>query len=133
MTTRSSAIRAIFRRLEVPVAVEIRSAGGSSANEAAQMLDRSPRFEQRRGGLGLSVRLSGASASACLSGQQAQLIACAQIDITHKPAGRSIAAYVAQETLRQLFAPRIDLSQTEINSLDGQNLTSRDALKTLFE
>jgi len=123
----------IFRRLEIPVAVEIHSSGGGVARDAAEMLERSPRFESRRGGLGLSVRVTGSSADVCLSGVQGAQIACAQVDATHKPADKSIAAYVAQEALRQLFAPRLDLSQTEINSLDGQNLNSRDALKTLFQ
>jgi tetratricopeptide (TPR) repeat protein len=123
----------IFRRLEIPVAVEIRSSGGGVARDAAEMLERSPRFESRRGGLGLSVRVNGSSADVCLSGVQGAQIACAQVDATRKPKDTNIAAYVAQETLRQLFAPRLDLSQTEINSLDGQNLNSRDALKTLFQ
>ncbi len=123
----------VFRRLELPVAVEIRSSGGAVAQDAAEMLARSPRFVQARGGLVLSLRLAGASARACLSGEQAQVIACAEIDTTHKPAALSSAAYVAREAQRQLFAPRLDLSQMDINSLDGQNLTSRDALKTLFE
>jgi tetratricopeptide (TPR) repeat protein len=123
----------IFRRLEVPVAVEIRAAGGPTAEDAAQMLARSPRFVQAQGGLSLSLRVDSRSAHVCLSGEQAQVIACADIDAQRKPAAESYAAYVAQESLRQLFSPRVDLSQMDINSLDGQNLNGRDALKSLFE
>ncbi len=33
---------------------------------------------------------------------------------------------------RAAFAPRIDLSQTDANGLDGANVISRDPLRTLF-
>jgi tetratricopeptide (TPR) repeat protein len=123
----------IFRRLELSVPVEISSAGGAVAEEAAEMLARSPRFTQTRGGLGLSVRANGPTARVCLSAAQGAVINCAEITVRDKQPGQSHAQHIAQEALRQLFAPRIDLSQMDINSLDGQNLSGRDALKTMFE
>jgi tetratricopeptide (TPR) repeat protein len=123
----------VFRRLEIPLAVEIRAVGGPSADEAAQMLARSPRFTQARGGLTLAVRANGPSARVCLSGEQGQLITCAEIEARSQKPGQSYAAHIAEEALRQLFSPRVDLTQMDINSLDGQNLSSRDALQTIFE
>jgi hypothetical protein len=122
----------VFRRLEIPVGVEIRASGGDAAEDAADMLARSPRFTEMRGGLKLSVRADRASARVCLSGEQNQVIGCADIDRTKLKKGEDYAAKIAQEAQAQLFSPRIDLSQTDINSLDGQNLASHDADK-LFE
>jgi hypothetical protein len=123
----------VFRRLEIPIAVEIEVAGGEPALDAAAMLARSPRFVQARGGLRLSIRANGPSARVCLSGEQAQVIGCAEIEARSLKPGQSHAAHIAEETLKQLFSPRVDLSQMEINSLDGQNLSGRDALQTIFE
>jgi len=38
-----------------------------------------------------------------------------------------------QDFHEKAFAPRIDMGQTDINSLDGTNLVRDDALKTLFD
>jgi hypothetical protein len=123
----------VFRRLELAVAVEIRAAGGPVAEEAAQMLSRSPRFTQARGGLVLSVLANGPSARVCLAGEQGQLITCAEVETRTRKVGESYAAHIASEAQKQLFSPRMDLSQMDINSLDGQNLSGRDALQTIFE
>jgi hypothetical protein len=85
-----------------------------------------------RGGLTLSVRADRASARVCLSGDHDQVIGCAEVDRTALKQGEDYAARIAQEALHQLFSPRIDLTQTDINSLDGQNLAGHDA-KTLFD
>jgi len=123
----------VFRRLELPVAVEIRASGDTVASEIAEMLARSPRFAQQPGGLGLNVRADRAAARVCLSGEQGQVIACAETQAKRTEAGQEFAARAAQEALQQLFSPRVDLTQMEINSLDGQNLSGRDALQTVFD
>lgn len=123
----------VFRRLEMPVGVEIRSSGGDAARDAADMLARSPRFTTMKGGLKLSVRADRAAAHVCLTGEQNQVIACADVDGTKLAKGEDYAAKIAQEAQRQLFSPRVDLTQMDINSLDGQNLAGHDQLQTLFE
>lgn len=123
----------VFRRLEMPVGVEIRSSGGEAAKDAAEMLGRSPRFTTMKGGLKLSVRADRAAAHVCLTGEQNQVIACADVDGTKLKKGEDYAAKIAEEAQRQLFSPRVDLTQMDINSLDGQNLAGHDQLQTLFE
>jgi tetratricopeptide (TPR) repeat protein len=123
----------VFRRLELAVAVEVRPAGGEIAHDVASMLARAPRFRSERGGLALSVRADRASSRVCLSGGQGEVIACAESRAKRSESGDDFAARAAQEALTQLFSPRVDLTQMDINSLDGQNLSGRDALQTVFE
>jgi hypothetical protein len=97
------------------------------------MLARSPRFRSVPGGLSLAIRGHRARLEVCLSGSHAQVIVCAVIEPKSDESPQAHAARAATEALQQLFAPRVDLSQMDINSLDGQNLPTRDALKTLFQ
>jgi hypothetical protein len=123
----------VFRRLEFPVPVEIRSSGSDVAADVAAMLSRSPRFTVAEGGLSLSVQVDGAGARVCLTGEQGQQIGCAEFEAKALKPGEHYAQRIAEETQKQLFSPRIDLTQMDINSLDGQNLAGRDALETLFQ
>lgn len=136
----------ILRRLGLPVAVRVRTEGPYGA-EVADMLERSPRFERSESGLTLTVQVDRANAHICLVSAQGQMISCADVDAVESakaaasPAGKDDKAaepppwseHVAREALRQLFAPRVDLSQTDIHSLDGQNLSGRDALRSVLE
>jgi tetratricopeptide (TPR) repeat protein len=123
----------VFRRLELPLAVEIRSSGEGLSQEVASMLARSPRFDSVRGGLSLAVRGDRSRLEVCLSGSHAQVIVCAEVAPKSDESPHDHAARATTEVLQQLFAPRVDLSQMDINSLDGHNLPTRDALKTLFQ
>jgi tetratricopeptide (TPR) repeat protein len=123
----------IFRRMEIPVGVQVRARGGAIAEDVAAMLLRSPRFVAMPGGLALTIDASRSSARVCLAGEDNQVIACSDTDAAKKKPGEDYTARVAEDALTQLFSPRVDLSQMEINSLDGQNVQSRDALKSRFE
>jgi hypothetical protein len=134
---------------------------GTLGGDVADMLERSPRFVSSEDGLVLTVRADYATAQACLASGEGQMIACAEVDAAKTAARRPVASAppaaqaagqaaaatsstaepvppwperAAAEVLRQLFAPRIDLSQTDITSLDGQNLSGRDdALRGVLE
>lgn len=123
----------VFRRLEVPIAVEINAASGEVSGEIAEMLARSPRFTGERGGLRLEVRGDRSSARVCLSGDRGQVISCAETQAKRSEDASEFAARAALEAMAQLFAPRVDLTQMDINSLDGQNLSGRNALETVFD
>jgi hypothetical protein len=140
----------VLRRLRLPVAVRVRT-GGAYGAEVADMLERSPRFERADSGLTLTVQADRASARICLVSTQGQMLSCADVDAVETSKANAAAAaaaaakdskpstpppwpeHVAREALRQLFAPRVDLSQTDIHSLDGQNLSGRDALRSVLE
>jgi len=137
----------VLRRLGLPVAVRVRTDGTYGA-EVADMLERSPRFVRSDSGLSLTVQVDRVSARVCLVSPQGQMISCADVDAVEASKAAAAAAankdakaatpapwpeHVAREALRQLFAPRVDLSQTDIHSLDGQNLSGRDALRSVLE
>jgi tetratricopeptide (TPR) repeat protein len=121
----------IFRRLELAVPVVIRASGGT-AGEIADMLARSPRFTTASGGLALVVTADRAAARVCLSDEQGQVIGCAETQAKSAESADDFAARAATNAMNELFAPRVDLSQTDINSLDGQNLSGRNALESAF-
>ena len=112
------------------------------------MLGRSPRFVRSDAGLSLTVQVDRVSARVCLVSPGGQMISCADVDAVEASKAAAAAAankdakaaapapwpeHVAREALRQLFAPRVDLSQTDIHSLDGQNLSGRNALRSVLE
>src|SRR5262249_42227056 len=98
----------------------------------ADMLERSPRFAREEGGLTLSVTADRASARVCLSDAQGQSIGCSDAEAKRAEPAGAFATRAAKQALDELFAPRVDLAQTDINSLDGQNLSGRNALESLF-
>lgn len=123
----------VFRRMELPVDVHLAISGGDLAQDVASMLTSSPRFNESAQGLALSVQVDSARAHVCLVGDRGEQLSCADFEAKALKPGEDYAQRTAQETLKQLFAPRVDLSQMDINSLDGQNLSGRDALETAFE
>jgi tetratricopeptide (TPR) repeat protein len=122
----------VLRRLGLPVAIRVRVSGALGA-EIADMLEAMPRFEHGDSGLLLEVQADRASARACLISSRGQSLTCGEVDGKSAPADEPYAPYAARELVQQLFAPRVDLSQTDINSLDGQNLSGRDALRQVLE
>ncbi|HMI90896.1 MAG TPA: hypothetical protein VK509_06005, partial [Polyangiales bacterium] len=123
----------VLRRLGIALPVEVRASGGDVAEDIADMLTDSPRFTSEDGGLGLQVKADRSSARVCLAGDKAQVLACAEMKAKSNEDADDFARRAAKEALDQLFAPRVDLSQSDINGLDGQNLSGRDALESVFE
>ncbi len=123
----------VFRRLELPLAVRIEIMGGEAAEELAAMLERSPRFAHEDDGLGLQVRVESLSARVCLTSDGGDLISCADTESYAGEDPEVLAARAAADTFEQMFSPRIDLTQIDINSLDGGNLAGRGTLDTLFD
>src|SRR5690606_3205850 len=109
----------LFRRLRVAVPVRLEVAAGGEA--LAEMLERSPRFDVRGGGLVL--RVTGPS-SACLATEDGQIFECVEED---EPAS---AARAFQE---RVFSPRVELSRMDLDSLDGGSGAGRDPLAPLLD
>jgi hypothetical protein len=101
--------------------------GGRSAEELADLLAGSPRFDVSDWGLTIRVE----PARACMIDVSGAVIACTD---ARPPSGNAseVSASVARAFHEIVFAPRIDLSQTDANSLDGSNRVSRDPLRTMF-
>jgi hypothetical protein len=100
--------------LRLPVAWR---AGGDPLSRAAlDLLRGSPRLASDRG-LGFEVAVEGTRA--CLAGPGGRTYACASIDPRPGESERDVASRLALEFHERVFAPRLDLSQADLNSLDG--------------
>lgn len=117
----------IFRRLGWSVPVEMRVREGGEA--LAAHLRGSARFDVDDWGMRVEVERD----RACLTDPAGSVLACAD-DVTPEEGedADDHVARVARVFLERVFAPRIDLSQTDANGLDGSNNVSRDPLRTMF-
>jgi len=118
----------VFRRLgwAVPVRFEVR--GDASVEELADLIAGSPRFDVSDWGLRVQV----APGSACLVDDGDAQLACTEVTSEPNEDADDFHARVARDFHERVFAPRVDLSQSDVNSLDGSNRVSRDPLRTMF-
>jgi hypothetical protein len=123
----------IFRRLALRVPVRIEARGDAVAAAVASRLSGSPRLDEDDGGFVLRVQADRAQGSACLMGTDNSEIACGRASAKAGDDADAMVAKLVQDFHEKAFAPRIDMGQTDINSLDGTNLVRDDALKTLFD
>lgn len=119
----------IFRRFGWAVPVRFDVSGGEHAEAIADYIEDSDRFDVEDWGMTVRVTPN----EACLADPSGAVLACAEA--TPGEGGEDADAYharVAKLFLERVFAPRVDLSQTDANSLDGSNRVSRDPLRTMF-
>jgi tetratricopeptide (TPR) repeat protein len=122
----------IFRRYGWPVPARFEASGGI-AEDIADLIEGSDRFVTED--WGLTVRVSGdrARAEACLLDRSGSVLTCAEREASGSGEDEdAFAARVARAFLEAAFAPRVDLSQSDANGLDGSNRLSRDPLRTMF-
>lgn len=122
----------LVRLLGLSIPVTLSSDNSPVANEAITWLEKSPRFHRGRG-FSLSVSTTGRRLYAQLRGRDGAVLA--QASTTMLPDVKDTARMLCKEIHRKAFATKIDLSQMDINSLDG-SVTSGDSsnigLKELF-
>jgi hypothetical protein len=122
----------VFRRLGWPVPARF-EARGEIGEDIAELIAGSDRFVEEDWGLTVRVEGDRARAQACLLDRAGAQLACAEENASGSGEDEDeFAARVARVFLERAFAPRIDLSQTDANSLDGSNRVSRDPLRTMF-
>ncbi len=122
----------VFSRMELEVPVRVSIRGGASAQTAGELIASSPRFFSEDVGLRIEVEDSAQQGRACLMGRAGSVLACAEESRRSAESGDEFARRLTASFHRAAFAPRIDLSQTDANGLDGANVVSRDPLRTLF-
>jgi tetratricopeptide (TPR) repeat protein len=117
----------VFRRFGWPVPV--RMSVGAGGEELADLIEDSDRLDV--GEWGMTVEVS--AGRACLADPSGSMLACAD-DVTAEEGedAEALTARTARVFFERAFAPRVDLSQTDANSLDGSNRVSRDPLRTMF-
>ncbi|MBM3462406.1 MAG: tetratricopeptide repeat protein [Armatimonadetes bacterium] len=114
----------VVRRLGLSLPVEIQGHG-----EAVSLLAGSPRFRQVSGGFRLIVEPQ----SARLTGPDGSVLCRVSVKAEKTP--DDTARALCKAIHQAVFAPRVDLSQIDIGSLDGSNesgATSRDQVRNLI-
>jgi len=122
----------VFRRLslEVPVVIEVR---GESGEMVAEMLADSPRLDVSQAGLRLRVEAARTGGTACLSGPYGIVIGCGRASAKADEDAQQVARNIVRAFHADVFAPRVPLTNADINSLDGANLVGKEALERALE
>ena len=116
----------VLRRLSLRLPVRLRAADEPVAESFADALDNSPRFDVDDSGLSISVRADRARGEACLVGVSGAQLACAQAEAKSNEDADTLAGKLLTAFHEKVFAPPIDLSQVDANSLDGSTLRGSD-------
>jgi hypothetical protein len=112
----------VLRRLGFALPVRVESRGDGVAEDVADALARSPRFDAGDRGLTLRVSATRAGGEACLIGASGAQLACGRAAPKANESADALVAKIVRDVHENVFAPNIDLSQTDANSLDGSNL-----------
>ncbi len=109
----------IIRRLGLALPATFPPATGAVAEEARDHLRDSPRFRRAKAGYQVVVESDDSSASASLLGPQRTRLAHVRVTARAGEDADDLARRLAAEFHAQAFAPRLDLTQADIRSLDG--------------
>lgn len=123
----------VIRRLELRLPVQLQLSSTPLSDTVAAALRRSPRFDVDDEGPSflITLRVEANRARLCLVEPSGAEIGCGS---AAPRSDRNLDDWVqrlAQRFHEELFAPRIDLSQSDIHSLDGSNRVARDPLDAL--
>jgi len=120
-----------LRALGAALPVTLADDGTAAAREAARLLARSPRFAAGKRGFVLRVGASGQGLAALLLAPDGAVLA--NVEVAAAPDALATARAIAAELHRRAFAVRLDLSQTDVASLEGGTLTGRDLREAVGE
>ena len=115
----------VLRRMELSVPLLVRAGEGGIAADVAARITSSPRFDDEGWGLELVVDAD----QVCLMGASGSVLGCAEAADSGADRARDLAMAFHATAL----APRVDMSQADINSLDGSNLVGRDPLEDMLD
>jgi len=123
----------VFRSMALAIPCRIASSADPEARKAAALLAASPRLVNARQGFDLRIQSSGSQLSAVLLGPDGTVLSEARVPLGKDPV--EAARKLSSEFHRKAFSPKVDLSQSDIASLDGSNLTGdqvRDNIRDVF-
>ncbi|MEM9552744.1 MAG: hypothetical protein AAGC60_00675 [Acidobacteriota bacterium] len=127
-----------LRLLGLALPVRIDAAPTPVARAAARSLAASPRFD-RFDASRFVVQIEGvpSSADACLLGPNGTRLACSQVTVRAGEDDAALGRRLALELQDAAFAPRLDLTQSDLESLDGSPTAAggrgRERLHTLLD
>ncbi|MEW6281331.1 MAG: hypothetical protein AB1758_22160 [Candidatus Eremiobacterota bacterium] len=121
----------VFRRLRMRIPARIESSGGPLATRAADYLRSSPRFFFHRDGFVVSLNQGGSGLSGTVLDHRGTRVASFSSP-NKKDADETVRAFCAR--LHEfVFSARLDLSQSDINNLNGSNASSNLAREQLMK
>ena len=123
----------VLRRMGFEVPVRIERGRGEIAEDVADALASSPRFDEGEEGLTLRVTADATGGEVCLLGPSGSVLGCGDAQAEQAESPSDFAARLADRFHRRAFAPRVDLSVSDVNSLDGSNTSDRDALDEVLD
>jgi tetratricopeptide (TPR) repeat protein len=123
----------VFRALNLALPCHFTFSADARALKAVELLAASPRL--RKSGQGFNVRIhsSGSQLIASLLGPDGTVLSEARVPLGKDPV--EDARRLSAEFHRKAFSPKVDLSQTDVASIDGSNLTGeqvRDSFRDVF-
>ena len=112
----------VFRSLNISLPVVFADDGSAEAMDAVRFLKKSPRFHKGYG-FQLSLEMVDRRLAARLSGLDGATLMQTSVAVDESSESKSTVRALCREIHRRAFAPKIDLSQADINSLDGATTT----------
>jgi hypothetical protein len=120
--------RGVTRELELPLPAAIQVSGGAVAEHAAALLRRSPRFVEASGGFTARIHDDGGGdVRARLDGPSGNVVAETIVSARSGEPVEDQARRLVAEFHEQAFAPRVELTQATLRSLDGSPLAAGNA------
>lgn len=116
----------VVRRQGAAIPVHIEVSGGDAAHAAARLLEGSPRLDVVEGGFAVRVEDRAVETVACLSGPFGTVHGCARVQPRAGEDAGAMGRRLARRFHEVTFAPRIDLTQADIRSLDGSNAVASE-------
>lgn len=121
----------LIRELGLAIPVRIEHDGSSAAATAAKWLHRSPRFNDVGAGFILQVSSTAGGLEGRLLCEDGTLLC--SVMASNAESASETARGLCQELHMKAFTPKLDLAQTDINSLDGSNQTDDSNREKLFK
>jgi tetratricopeptide (TPR) repeat protein len=112
----------VLRRLDLALPVRVNAAGDAVSEAFVDALDHSPRFDVGSRGFTIELRADRARGEACLIGASGAQLACGRAEAKSNEGADALAEKLLAAFHDKVFAPPIDLSQVDANSLDGSTL-----------
>ncbi len=123
----------VFRRLGLAIPVRVERVRGEVAEEVEDAVGWSPRFDVGEHGLTVRIEADATGGEVCLLGSSGSVLGCGETRARQQDSPEDLAARLTDAFHRGAFAPRVDLSVSDVNSLDGSNTVGRDALDGVLE
>ena len=126
----------VLRRLGVEVPVRIQAEGDELAELARDALERSPRLwvSDQPDALRVRIDMNAAGGRVCIDSQRtATQFGCGEANAEADDTPDLLVQRVVDDFHLRAFAPRVDLSQADIGSLDGSNQSTRAPLDAVIQ